>query len=119
MDLNLFKHAEGATHVAAGEVVFQQGDIASEMYIVLSGQVELLVNAQSVDVLGSGAIFGEMALVDDPPHPRSATAVTRADSVLLAINAERFVQLVQLAPSFALDVVRSLAGRLRAMDERL
>ena len=117
MDMDLFRHAEGATSVASGTAIFEQGEDGAHMYVLVQGSVDLMVNGQTVDTLGPASIFGEMALIDS--QPRSATAITRTDSVILAIDEERFMHLVQLAPKFALEVMRALTERLRRMDQRL
>jgi CRP-like cAMP-binding protein len=85
------------------------------MYVVLEGEVDILIHGKIVNTVGPGGLFGEMALIDT--RPRSATAVTRSDCKLVAISAKRFAFLVQQTPNFALHVMRVMAGRLRHMDE--
>jgi NADH dehydrogenase len=74
----------GATqaHYEPGEVVFDEGDSGDSLYMILSGQVEVLKRVggeqQAVRTLGPGEYFGEMALLGR--HPRSAG--TRALSAL-------------------------------------
>jgi CRP/FNR family transcriptional regulator, cyclic AMP receptor protein len=58
-----------------------------------------------------------MALIDHAE--RSATAVVTIDSEIIPIDEKRFLFLVQQTPFFALDVMRVLAHRLRAMDQKL
>jgi NADH:ubiquinone reductase (H+-translocating) len=74
----------GATqaHYEPGEVVFDEGDSGDSLYMILSGQVEVLkrfeTDTQVIRTLGPGEYFGEMALLGR--HPRSAG--TRALSAL-------------------------------------
>ena len=96
---------------ADGEVVFEEGQAADRMYIVRSGEVELRRNGESIEVLGPGAIVGEMALID--PAPRSATVVAKGETQLVAVDEETFRQLVQKVPGFALEVLRLVVRRLR------
>ena len=62
--------------------------------------------------LGPDETFGEMAIVDG--SARSATAVAVEDSTIAVIDRHRFLFLVGETPSFALQVMASLAERLRA-----
>jgi CRP/FNR family transcriptional regulator, cyclic AMP receptor protein len=100
---------------AAGEVIFRQGDPASEMYVVESGEVEIRLDGRLIDTLGSKTIFGEMALVDSAP--RSATAKALTDVTLVPVSEKQFLFLVAQTPHFALNVMRVLAGRLRAANK--
>jgi NADH dehydrogenase len=74
-------------HYEPGEVVFNEGDAADSLFMILSGQVEVLKHAgaqlQLVGALGPGEYFGEMALLGR--HPRSATtrALTALDVLVL------------------------------------
>jgi CRP/FNR family transcriptional regulator, cyclic AMP receptor protein len=62
--------------------------------------------------VGPDETFGEMALIDSAP--RTATAVATEDSVLAVIDRRRFLFLVGETPTFALQVMSSLAEKLRA-----
>lgn len=101
----------------AGETVFNEGDDGYVMYVVLEGSVKLSVTGRSVEKVGKGGVFGEMALIDSAPRSASATAVT--DCTLVSVTAERFKTLVQETPGFALEIMRIMASRLRSMDRRI
>jgi CRP-like cAMP-binding protein len=58
-----------------------------------------------------------MALLDS--SPRTARAVARTGCKLVPVNQKRFNLLVQHTPDFAIQIMRVMAGRLRAMDARL
>jgi CRP-like cAMP-binding protein len=87
------------------------------MYLLKKGRAEVRVGSQDVEEIGPGEIFGEMALIDQ--STRSATVIALEDCEIVALNEEKFVELIQDAPYFALDVMRALVGRLRAMNRRL
>jgi len=102
---------------AGGQSIFNQGEPGDTMYVVIEGEVDLLVNGRLVEKLVAGGVLGEMALLDIAP--RSASAVARTACKLVPVNQQRFSLLVQHKPDFALEIMRVMAGRLRQMDARL
>jgi CRP-like cAMP-binding protein len=57
-------------------------------------------------------VFGEMSVVDS--SPRSATAVAVTDTKLAVIDRRMFLFLVHETPMFALQVMSTMAERLRS-----
>lgn len=98
----------------AGEIIFRQGDAATEFYVVQSGKVDIRLGNRLLGTVGDRDIFGEMALIDTAP--RSATAVAASDVKLVAVGEKQFLFLVSQTPHFALNVMRTLARRLRAQN---
>ena len=118
MRVKLDPSAIGAPRVvAAGETIFRHYDMGSEMYVVLEGHVELTIGPNTVETLGPGEPFGEMALIDQAP--RTATATARTEVKLAVIPEKRFLFLVQTTPYFALDIMKAMADRLRKMNARV
>jgi CRP-like cAMP-binding protein len=103
--------------IAAGTVIIQKGAVAREMFLLKKGRVDILVHDRTVEEIGPGGIFGEMALIDH--QPRAASVVARTDCDVVPIDERLFVSLVQDAPYFALDVMRILATRIRELDRFL
>jgi DnaJ like chaperone protein len=95
----------------AGEVIFREGDKADKMYVIRSGEVVIERAGHVVATLPSGAMFGEMALIDG--SPRSATARAKTNCELAVIGHEAFLYLVHETPFFAMAVMRTLVDRLR------
>ena len=110
----VFINANEQREVAAGDAVFTEGDPGAEMYGLISGAIELRKNDHTLAVLAPGDTFGELALVDD--SPRSLSAVATEPSVLAVINDKAFMYLVHETPMFALQVMRSMAQRIRERD---
>jgi CRP/FNR family cyclic AMP-dependent transcriptional regulator len=105
------------------EVIFEEGSIGSEMYLIHSGRVLLSVRQNETQqvplvVLNPGDFFGEMALVDDSPRSATASAVDD-DTQLIIIDRARFLFMVRQQPEFALSLMHTLCRRLRDMDKRL
>jgi CRP-like cAMP-binding protein len=97
----------------AGKVIMAEGEGGVFMYVVLSGRVSVSVQGTTVERIGAGGVFGEMALVDQ--SPRAASAVADSACSLLAINRKDFLSLVKSNPEFAVTLLTGLADRLRFM----
>ena len=115
--LNLFRYAENTQTFAAGETIFTEGSTGREMHVVLEGSVEIRVGNKTLDVIGKGEVFGEMALIDS--SARSATAIAKDDCTLASVDERQFLRMVERTPTFSLNVMQILAGRLRRMDSML
>jgi len=109
----LTKHAD-ATTFAQGSPIFRTGEPGDFVYVVKSGEVDIEVGDRLIETIRPGGIFGEMALISD--EPRSASAVARTACELVPLSQKRFLFLVQETPYFALEVMRTLARRLRQAD---
>jgi len=115
--LQLFRNAPEAIAVAAGKYIFRSGEAANVMYVIIEGEVDLMLGDTVVETAREGAFIGEMALIDD--EPRSASARARSDCRVFPIDEARFQSLVRETPFFALQVMKTLARRLRKMDARI
>jgi predicted acylesterase/phospholipase RssA/CRP-like cAMP-binding protein len=107
--------------VAAGEVIFRQGDAGEGLYVVVSGRLRVSVAADGPDHVlydvGRGAVVGEMALVTD--RPRAATVSAVRDSDLLLLRVSSFTALLERSPALASGIIRLLVDRLLAVDRLL
>jgi CRP/FNR family transcriptional regulator, cyclic AMP receptor protein len=65
---SLFEHSSNVQEFQAGTTIFAEGTPGDVMYIILDGEVEVRVQNRLVEVLGSGEIVGEMALIDASPR---------------------------------------------------
>jgi CRP-like cAMP-binding protein len=97
-----------------GQYIFKAGDRGDVMYVVLEGEVEILVGSTTVEIAGPGSIVGEMALIDD--EPRSATVVAKTHCRLATVDQGQFKYMVSHGPFFALQVMKVMADRLRETD---
>jgi CRP-like cAMP-binding protein len=99
----------------AGEIVFREGDPATELFIIKEGRVDILSGNRLLDSIDGNGIFGEMALID--AAPRSASAVAASDVTVVPISEKQFLFLVSQTPFFALNLLKVLARRLRATNK--
>jgi CRP-like cAMP-binding protein len=106
-----------------GDVLFREGDVADDMFVVLNGEIEVLKKSRQgsesrVAMLGPGDWFGEMSIVD--VQPRSATVRAVAPSRLLRIGSVDLDGLyrhdVKAYSLIVLNLARELSRRLRVAD---
>jgi CRP/FNR family transcriptional regulator, cyclic AMP receptor protein len=98
----------------AGDTIFKEGDTGAEFFVIQSGKVDIRLGNRTLGTLGDRDIFGEMALIDTAP--RSASAVAATDVKIVPVGEKQFLFLVSQTPHFALNVMRTLARRLRAQN---
>jgi CRP/FNR family cyclic AMP-dependent transcriptional regulator len=110
----VFRHVKETEFFTQGQAIFQEGQPGEVMYVVIEGEVDVIVNNKILISVGPGGIVGEMALIDK--KARSATALAKTDCKLASVDEKRFHFLVQQTPHFALLVMRVMAERLRRMD---
>ncbi|KAJ1548024.1 hypothetical protein HK096_006920 [Nowakowskiella sp. JEL0078] len=72
----------------SGDVIFEQGRVGNEMFFILSGMVEIVVNSNIVGKLTDGAFFGEVALLGQTP--RTATIRAGKPCVLYTLDRKDF-----------------------------
>ncbi|MEM7356119.1 MAG: cyclic nucleotide-binding domain-containing protein [Acidobacteriota bacterium] len=105
----------------ADEIIFEEGQLGTEMFIVQEGKVAILKrfkeSQQQLALLGQGDFFGEMSVLED--LPRTATARAASDCRLLEINGSTFDQMLRKNPEIAVRMMRKLSRRLRETDLRL
>lgn len=115
--LRLFRNAPEVQCVAAGNYIFRRGEAAERMYLIIEGEVDLMLDDTVIETAKEGSFIGEMALIDE--EPRSASARARGECRVFPIDEARFQSLVKETPSFALQIMKILARRLRNMDARV
>lgn len=112
---SLFLNAQKQLSVAAGDVIYSEGDVGDHMYGIVSGSVSLHKGSAVVASLGPKDVFGERALVDH--LPRNLTAIATSDTSLAEIDRRLFLFLVHETPTFALGIMKALSDRLRDYDD--
>ncbi len=115
--VDLFSNSKDFVPFSPGQVIFKEGELGKIMYVVIEGEVNILVGGKIIDTVSIGGILGEMALIDT--SPRSATAVPKTDCKVVPISRRHFTFLIQHAPNFALEVMQVMAKRLRHMNAQL
>ena len=104
------------------ELIFEQGDPADNMYVIIKGQVGISISAPGdsrnwVATLKAGEYFGEMGLLDD--LPRSASAIALEDAEAWALSRDRLHGMLKSFPEFGLGMLKAMSLRLRQATDRL
>jgi CRP-like cAMP-binding protein len=104
-----------------GAVLFRQGDRGDSAFLLLEGNVDVIVDSPNGPVtvahLGQNALVGEMSLLCDTPRTAAVVATTALDT--LKIKKELFFQLLRDMPQMTLEIMRELAERLNNTNKEL
>ena len=108
--------------LAAGAVLFEQGDESDGLYVVLSGIVRIYLTSDdgreaTINLAEEGEVIGEMALLDG--LPRSAGAAALTETRLAYIGREPFLQLLETSTRLARQIILTLCERLRATNDQI
>ncbi|MFN3197523.1 MAG: EAL domain-containing protein [Bradymonadia bacterium] len=106
---------------AAGEIIFEEGDVGDCAYVVEHGKVEIFAGKRNTRVQlatrTGGDLFGEMAIIDD--EPRSAGARAMTDTTLLIITRDQLNQRIERADPILRMCMNVLLSHLRDTLRRL
>ena len=95
--VRIFKRdAVAQEHFEPGQMVFDAGDFGDKVYVVASGEVEIIVAGEVVATLGEGEVFGEIALISDRPRTALVRAKTQVD--VISVSRGAFKTLVKHLP---------------------
>ena len=110
---NALQHAT-TVRFDARKAIMREGEAGVSMYLVMQGRVGIFIRDNEVETVNAGGTFGEMALVDQ--SPRTASAISQTDCVLLSVNRHALLALVKSQPAIGIAMLRSIADRLRHMN---
>jgi CRP-like cAMP-binding protein len=104
--------------VQRNEFLFQKGDQAEGMHIVIMGQVKLSLpsaqgNEKVVHMAGPGNSFGEAVVFLDRPYP--VTALATLDSIVLMVKKQVLLEAIDRSPLFCRKMLASLSMRLHEL----
>ena len=118
--------ASSVSNLAEGEVLFSEGEMATELTFVLSGSIRLTCESSDgpeivVGYVQAGDILGEMAVVD--PAPRSASARAAEAAEVLHLDAKVFAGFIDqghpVAKVMLLAIRQMMTHRIRVLNERI
>jgi CRP/FNR family transcriptional regulator len=105
-----------------GEFIYMPGDRADYVYFLKQGRVKLSVLSESgkeiaIDIIRSGEIFGEFALVDESVRSNMAQALD--DVLMWVFTKQDFTKLLTSLPQLALSYIKLVGDRRRRMEKKL
>ena len=135
--IDLFKeiHPDGLERLASvcseesyrvGQIVFHEGEVGDKLYLILDGKIRISrevsgMGEEALAILGPGAAFGEMSLIDD--FPRSADARVHERCRLLVLTKSALEDLLFLDKDLAYEIlwsfVKILSNRLRETNDKM
>jgi CRP-like cAMP-binding protein len=112
-----------------GELICQEGESSSEMFVIQSGSVRIFKSRPlgpgrssqppeiELAVLHKGDFFGEMSLLEG--LPRDASAQAQGSAEVLVITPGALLVRLRRDPTFAFELLRRLSSRVRSLNARL
>ena len=127
MEINFLTTLSKERKYGANQVIFREGEMGNEMYVVLEGRVMISkyipgAGEEALAFLERGGYFGEMALIDN--QPRSADAKAHEDgAVVLVISREVLEGILDIHKVSSIRLLTILcnlvASRLRELDDKI
>lgn len=106
---------------ADGDAIVTQGQVGDCMFVVQSGEVEVVKDTDDGPVrlamLGPGSFFGEMAIFER--ETRSATVRARGEARVLTVDKRTLLRRIRKDPLLALNILQTMSGRIRQLNAEL
>ena len=104
------------------QVIILAEEEGDALFLINTGQVKVSIVSEDgreviLSLLGEGAVFGELALLDE--KPRSANVVAMSDAELYMLHRSDFLKLLYRVPKIAITLLAELATRLRKTDRKI
>ena len=114
-------HLVTRTH-PSNQVILLENDWGGSVYFIVEGWVKIRTynldgKEVTLNIIGQGELFGEMAALDEVP--RSTDVITLTPTTIASIPAQDFVTLLQTEPLAGLRLAQLMARRLRQVNRRL
>ncbi len=102
----------------SGQVVFEEGDSSSRVYVVSSGSLQVLLGESSklVSFAETGTLFGEYAMF--AKGVRTARVLAAEPSVLVSFAADRFREFLLQCPTVMMELLQTAVRRLHRVERR-
>jgi hypothetical protein len=102
--------------VAADEVLFDEGDEGTSLYLLVSGEIALSYRGTEIGRVGPGGLLGELASIDGGLSMERAIAVSPI--IALKLRRDALMALMTDAPAFAIALGQLLAIRVRTLQAK-
>ncbi len=122
--LEFFRSVGKPQEIGQGKKIFAESEkglplllMPNRMYLLLEGEVSVLMNGEPIATVRQGEVFGEMAAINQAP--RSAAAVAKTPCRVISLSDRQFHAALGKKPRFALALMSVMIGRLRETIGRL
>ena len=107
---------------SANQVILLENDWGNSVYFILNGWVKIRTynidgKEVTLNIVGKGELFGEMAALDEAP--RSTDVITLTPTLICNVPSQDFVQLLATEPQAGIRLAKQMARRLRQVNRRL
>jgi CRP/FNR family cyclic AMP-dependent transcriptional regulator len=122
-DLAVIAECAATRSFKKNAILMNEGDRADSLYLILNGKVRVYVSNDesntevTLNILGPGGYFGELALLDE--GSRSASVMTLEPTRLAIVSKVDFEQCLSNNPAIALNLIRALVYRIRALTDKV
>lgn len=104
-----------------GEIIIRQGESGDCMFVIQSGEVEVLNEKEGKEVRlavrGKGEFIGEMSLFER--EVRSATIRSLGESRILTVDRKNLLGNIKKDPTLAFRIIQTMSHRLRELSEEI
>jgi CRP/FNR family cyclic AMP-dependent transcriptional regulator len=105
-----------------GATICSKGDVGNSLYAVISGTVKISTSSAEgrsaiLNLIGTGEVFGEIALLDG--GERTTDAIANSDCELFVIDRREFIPFVRSQPALAMKFIELLCERLRQTSDQV
>jgi CRP/FNR family cyclic AMP-dependent transcriptional regulator len=105
-----------------GATIFSKGDAGNSLFAVISGTVKISSSSAEgrsaiLNLIGSGEVFGEVALLDG--LSRTTDAIANSDCEIFVIDRREFIPFVRSQPALAMKFIELLCARVRWTSEQV
>lgn len=98
----------------AGTIIMDQGQTGREAYVILEGSATIKRNGKKIGTAKTGAVIGELSLLDN--GPRTASVIADTDVTLLVISERALKGAIDNIPAISRKLLKALATRVRELD---
>jgi CRP/FNR family cyclic AMP-dependent transcriptional regulator len=103
---------------SAGTTIFKEGSKGNELYVLISGELEVQKKGKTIAIISEPGIFiGELAAI--LKLPRTADLIAKKDSEVIVIHSDNFKKVISNSPDIATKLIILLAKRLKATTDSL
>lgn len=120
--LNSIANLCSRRQIDANEMLFQKGDRGDALYGIRRGQIRIETGTEgggrlTLNIMGPGDVFGEIALLDGQSRTADATATEKSE--LYVLRRDDFLAYLEREPKISLRLIELLCQRIRWTSERM